>query len=168
MRIITICFLLLLISGSLVGQDSNVYDNKGKLMIDTTYVIAIDRLEDFRIIEEYAFPSIYNLIDYPRLASENGILGHVIVKIKLESNNIINFSIVKSDHSDLNKSVNFAINKSIREFQYLTKDMKMPFEFYIPIKFEIIKDTFKKDMVKNNAITIKASSETLEKEFIKE
>jgi hypothetical protein len=159
--------LLTLLSFSIYGQESNVYTEDGILKIDSSYSIKSDRIKDFMYVERYAFPSIYNSISYPLIALESAIDGVVIVKVVLNKDKFECY-VVKSTDKTLNESVISAVNRTSKYIQYLTDNFKMPFEFYVPIKFEFSMDNYRRDLYINKAITIKGTSSTKQIMLIKE
>lgn len=138
------------------SQKSQIYSDSGALLFDSAYSIDSERLEDFSEIEHYVLPMIYNKIVYPDSALWSGIYGSVIAKVTLHETGYGDVSIVKTScHSFLDNSVITGINESMSYLKLRTNNMKLPFEFYIPFQFEFIQDTFREDLKRNNAVTIK-------------
>ena len=144
-------------------QTSDIYSSSGVLIVDSTYTIDSTRLNDFVMIEKYVLPDIYNGIHYPDIAIENGVSGTVIAKFSIDSIGI-DLRIVKSNDYSLDKSVTNGINESMTKLTNYTKNLRLPFEFYIPFQFIFELDSYKEDLKKNNAVTIKGKS--LTKQYI--
>lgn len=159
-RIIALFFSLNLFVISGYSQTSNIYSNKGVLLVDSRFSIDSTRLNDFSLIEKYVLPSVYNAINYPDFAIENGASGTVIVKIRIDSLGKIDLKIVKSNDYELDDSVKAGINSMMINLRLYTERMALPFEFYIPFQFIFEMDTYNEDLKKNNAVTIKGRSLT--------
>lgn len=157
-----LCYLLIFVSISVIGsaQQSAFYNSEGQLMFDSTYVIEASRLKDFEQIEKYVLPAVYNHIQYPPIAVANGISGNVIAEIQLHKDGNVTVELLKSGHEIFNQTAIDAVNESYKVFQSLTKEIVLPFSFYVPFLFEYEKDSYKTDLKNNKAITIKGKGKT--------
>ena len=152
---------MLFTSGIIFGQESSIYKNNGKLILDTIYSINPNRLKDFLKVEKYILPDIFNQLEYPAFLAKNSVEGIVIAKVTLLDDNKIYVEIVKSVDHYFDKSIKIAIdNKNvinqINEFAVVDK----PFIFYLPFKFVVLQDTYGNDLKLFNSIVIKASAGT--------
>jgi hypothetical protein len=145
------------------GQTSDIYSASGVLIVDSKYTIDSTRLNDFARIEKYVLPYMYNVIQYPDIAIENGVSGIVIVKLRVDSIGI-ELNIVKSNDYSLEKSVTKGINESMTKLTQYTSNLRHPFEFYIPFQFVFELDSYNEDLKKNNTVTINGKS--LTKQYI--
>jgi len=159
---------MFLISGLAHGQESSIYNNNGKLKIDSTYSINPSRINDFLKIEKYFLPDIFNRLEYPFIASKYGIEGIVIAKVTIDKGNITHVQIVRYLDKFVEKSVISAIDTTsfrnkINEFTKINAFtiINIPFVFYIPFKFKLLDDTFQKDLNIWNSIVVRTTSGTL-------
>lgn len=162
MKKIFILILIILNAVKILGQTSLLYHNNGKLLIDTTLSIDTKILDELVNFEKYILPNIYNKISYPRYCSEVSLSGDVIVKIKIQSDTIIFIEPIRYSSVELLNAVKEILNVKFLKFHlnYWKIFKKYPVEFYIPVKFQILQDTFKQDLIDKNAIVIKAFSNT--------
>jgi len=145
------------------GQESILYRSNGRLKVDTTLLIEKEVLRVLPKIENNLLPTLYNRIEYPDISIENGIQGLVIVKVTVKPNErVVESKLVMGVDPWIDKSVLKAI-KSM-EFRILHElEGFKELIFYIPLKFELEKDEFELNMKRNNAVTKKATLETLER-----
>jgi hypothetical protein len=154
---------LLIFSLRLFGQESSIYRKDGKLRIDTLYSINPDRINDFLQIEKYILPDIYNNLEYPYSSSKCDIEGLVIAKITIDDTILV--KLVKTVHETISKSVLHTldtafIRSELLRFNDELINIRTPFVFYLPIKFEVLHDTFLEDLKQSNSLVIRASSGT--------
>ena len=65
-------FFTFLVTCSIYGQESSLYNSDGKLKIDTTLFIESNHLSDLIKIEKLILPALYNRLDYPEISRESG------------------------------------------------------------------------------------------------
>lgn len=142
------------------SQETNLYDSNGKLKIDTSFQITPSLLDDIKNIELKALYGIYESIDYPRLAYQNGIYGLVIAKVFISKKELSAYcEIVKSPDDLLSKAVKDSFYENALPLLKNTKtDDRI--EFYVPFEFKIEESQYKEELSKNKCLRI-------EKKYIK-
>jgi len=145
-----------------LGQESALYRNDGKLLIDTTLSIDTKILDELVDFEKYILPNFYSRLSYPRFCSQNSVYGTVIIKIQILSDIAIFIEPIRYPHIALFDAVKQALDINILKSELKTWEIfkKYPVEFYIPVKFEVLEDTFRQDLKEQNAVLIKSSSGT--------
>ena len=116
---IYIVFVLALYPMLLCAQkahQSYLYNDKGQLLIDTSFCITNDQLIEWKEAEKEIISEIVHSISYPPIASENDIAGKVIIRFVCDTFEIKNISII-------NRSKNIAPleESAIQGFKKATK-----------------------------------------------
>ena len=149
---------LILFSNIAVAQHSVLYDKNGKLIIDRSYSIDKNSYGKINLIEKYLLPAIYNNIKYPAVAREDGNEGVVIVQLSID-NKIMSYSykIMRADAEVFKQPV-------LSFFSKLSKNIKdeicppgQSILVFIPVKFFITQNSFKKSFQKNHSVTIETN-----------
>lgn len=151
MKTLTILLLLLPVIG--FSQSSILYNANGALKADKQFKITIEALLKAPVIEKELLASVYNNLKYPTVAKENNYTGWVIVKFT-SVNGRVSFEIVKYKDEIFRDAVN-QFFKSRPEW-YLRSKLGRHGDiiFYLPIKFQMINNRFKKTLSTNKMLTI--------------
>ncbi|SHK10071.1 TonB protein C-terminal [Tangfeifania diversioriginum] len=149
-----ISIIIMLYGTFAYSQETNLYDAKGKLKINNNYKIDKDILKYVGNIENEALQSVYEAIEYPNPAYENGIEGQVIAKIVVSRGDLsIYCKIESASDPSLGKAVAKAFyKKSLIIYKSLETDEKI--EFYVPFEFKTNKSFFMEELKKNSFIKI--------------
>ena len=143
---------------SVFAQETNLYDSRGRLKIDTSYQIERNNIEHVRYFEGSALYGIYESIDYPKLAYQNGTCGLVVAKIMIMKGNLdTNCEIVKSPDPILSKAVKDAFYKNSLNLIRTSKTEKI-IEFYVPFEFKLNEFNFKEGLKTNKLIKIEKNN----------
>ena len=147
--------ILLFFSGVLVSaQETKLYDSSGKLKIDTTYQINMSDLKQERYFEEYVLQKVYESIDYPRIAYQNGIGGLVIARIKVMKAKLDTYcEIVKSPDPMLSEAVRKAFFENALDL-LRTSETYDNIEFFVPFEFAVKTDWFNRKLETDKLIKI--------------
>jgi len=147
--------ILLFFSGVLVSaQETKLYDSSGKLKIDTTYQINMSSLKQERYFEEDALQKVYESIDYPRIAYQNGIGGLVIARIMVMKGKLDTYcEIVKSPDPMLSDAVRKAFFENVL-YLLRTSETYDNIEFFVPFEFDVKTDRFNKKLETDKLIKI--------------
>lgn len=147
--------LLLLLSNIAFSQPTILYNANGTLKADKQFKITKEVLQKAPIIEKELLASVYNNLKYPVAAKENNYTGWVIVKFSSVSGRV-SFEIAKYEDEIFRDAVN-QFFKSRPEW-YLRSKLGQHGDiiFYLPIKFQMINDRFKKTLSTNKMLTIEA------------
>jgi|GEM_PF-3838647 len=145
--------ILLLVPTAALGQSTILYNANGTLKADKQYKITIETLLKAPVIEKELLASVYNSLKYPAVAKENNYTGWVIVKFTSVSGRV-SFEIVKYKDEIFRDAVN-QFFKSRPEWYLRSKiGQHGDIIFYLPIKFQMINDRFKKTLSTNKMLTI--------------
>lgn len=153
----TLFFLIIIIVfiNKLFPQECILYNNSGKLRIDSTYAVDANFLKDYQEFEEALLRDLYSRIKYPDIAWDNNIQGTLILKITKD------FSKDKIFLVEVSKAIDPFIDKHVLEIIDERKDVFLFFlrnhekmTFYLPFKFEI-EDVFYENLQKNKSLTIR-------------
>jgi antitoxin component YwqK of YwqJK toxin-antitoxin module len=148
--VIILCFSRVLVS----AQETKLYNSSGKLKIDTTYQINMSDLKQERYFEEYALQKVYESIDYPRIAYQNGIGGLVIARIVVMKGKLDTYcEIVKSPDPMLSNAVRKAFFENALDL-LRTSETYDNIEFFVPFEFDVKTDSFNKKLESNKLIKI--------------
>ena len=158
---------LILYSNCVFGQKSNLYRADKKMIADTIFQIDNYSYNNALIIEEVLLPRIYNKINYPELARENGIEGMVIVQI-LANQKDFKYKIVRTDNLILSSPI-------IEYFDHLDgylidqiKPSKGFLNIFIPIEFRLPKDQFYTNLKRYGKLIIETKDIAKQTDIIKE
>lgn len=151
-------YIIILFSNIAFGQESMLYKNDRKLIIDSSFQIDENSFKNVNNFEKVILPRIYNGIKYPEIARENNQEGTVIVCFSISKNiKDYTFKIVKSDCKEFDQSVTDFF-KSLTDF---TKEQLIPEKgnliVYVPIVFKINQKKYLETLLKNKAVTIEAN-----------
>ncbi len=148
--------LLLLISSNIaLAQTSRLYNDNGKLLVDSSYRIDRFSFSNIQTIEKILLPKMYNEIRYSAVAMENEFEGTVIVQLSISAKaQNYNVKIIKSDSEDLNKVVLSFFNSLGDYAKAQIAPNKGTITVYLPVKFELFKDEYNKLLNKNHTVTI--------------
>ncbi|WP_457129462.1 hypothetical protein [Mucilaginibacter sp. HD30] len=151
----TLIILLLLLPVIGLSQSTTLYNANGTLKADKQYKITIETLLKAPVIEKDLLASVYNNLKYPAVAKDNNYTGWVIVKFTSVSGRV-SFEIAKYQDEIFRDAVN-QFFKSRPEWYLRSKlGMHGDIVFYLPIKFQMINDRFKKTLSTNKMLTIEA------------
>ncbi|GEM_PF-3192174 len=134
----------------LSAQESILYDDAGKLRIDTTYTIDTAFLKDFQKFETQLLCDLFTRIEYPAIGWENNLQGTLILKISKDEKFAV--EVAQSIDPAIDSYVESIVNERRNVILFFLNKYKK-FNFYIPFKFEI-DDEFYKNLQKNKSITI--------------
>lgn len=148
------------------SQETNLYDAKGKLKINSTFKIDRRIMKYMGSIEKEALPGIFASIEYPVPAYENGIGGLVIAKIIVSRGDLsIYCKIESASDPSLGKAVEKAIyENSLVIFKTLEANEKI--EFYVPFEFKVNTSDFMEELRKNSLIKIEKNYLERPKKFL--
>ncbi|MDO3644929.1 energy transducer TonB [Mucilaginibacter sp. L3T2-6] len=149
---------LLLFANTALAQNSMLYNNHRKLMIDTSFTISTETYRNIRTIEKVLLPVIFNNIKYPEVARQNGERGTVIVQLTIDNKSMLyTYKIVKSDLEIFNPPV----NQLFKNLSKYVRDAICPagqsINIYIPVRFFLNQDNFEKTLKLNHSVTIEAN-----------
>ncbi len=137
------------------SQSTALYNADASLKADRQFRITKDALSKMPAIEKDLLPTVYNNLKYPAVAKDNSYTGMAIVKFTVVKGQV-SFEIVKFV-DEIFKDVVNRFFKAMPEWQLRSKAGKHgDMVFYLPIKFQIIKDRFKKTLSANKMLTIEA------------
>ena len=151
----TLIILLLLLPVIAFSQSTILYNADGTLKADKQFKITKEALQKAPIIEKELLASVYNNLKYPVVAKENNYTGWVIVKFTSVSGRV-SFEIAKYEDEIFRDAVNQFFKS--RPEGYLRSKIGRHGDiiFYLPIKFQMINDRFKKTLSANKMLTIEA------------
>jgi outer membrane biosynthesis protein TonB len=160
--------ILALFSNFAIAQNSSLYSSARKLIADRSYSIDKNTFNNINTIEKVLLPLIYNNIKYPAVAKENGEQGVVIVQLLIDNKTkLYTYKIVEADAEVFKQPV---MDFFSRLSQYI-RDEICPagesIQVYIPVKFFINQNSFKKALKKNHAVTIETNDIAPEVAIIK-
>ena len=139
------------------SQETDLYDENGKLKIDNAYKVDKNVLIFIENLEKIALPGVYESINYPKLAYENGIEGMVIAKIIISRGDLSIYCKIESAcDPSLGKAVEKAFyDNSLILYKALKTNEKI--EFYVPFESKVRKSSFMEELNKNKLIKIEKS-----------
>lgn len=153
--------LLLLISCVTFAQKSVLYNEHRQLIVDTSFHIDEHTYKNLPLFEKEILPRIYNNVRYPARSRYNNINGIVIAKLEINGNSL-NFEIVKSSDEDFN----LPVLKSLKNLSLYMWRSQFPENekliFYMPIKFEVVRQRYQKTLNQNHMITIEVTEDAPE------
>ncbi|MFD0752010.1 hypothetical protein ACFQZS_17785 [Mucilaginibacter calamicampi] len=137
------------------GQSTSLYNADGTLKADKQFKITKEVLLKAPVIEKELLASVYNNLKYPVMARENNYTGWVIVKFTSVGERV-SFEIVKYKDEVFRDAVNQFFKS--RPEGYLRSKIggHGDIVFYLPIKFQMINNRFKKTLSTNKMLTIEA------------
>jgi hypothetical protein len=144
--------MLLLVPIVAFSQSSILYNADGTLKADKQFKITKEMLIKAPAIEKNLLAAVYNNVRYPSMAKENNITGSVIVKLVTTAGNT-GFEIVKSSDIVFKESLE-RFFKGI--YLYSKAGYHGPGVFYLPIKFQLLKNRFSQTLKSNKVLTIEA------------
>ena len=137
-KIITI---ILLISTTLsYGQTkkSLLYNESGKLLIDTSLCISKAQLEKWKDIEDSFIYDIISNLKYSQIAKENNLSGLSIISFDLDNSLLLkNFKILKQVGGGLEECLKIAIS-SFTLLKSLAPDDNSTLTYYVSVDFKLI------------------------------
>jgi len=148
----TLIILLLLLPLFGFSQSTILYKANGTLKADKQFSITIEMLLKAPIIEKELLASVYNKVRYPAMARENNIAGSVIVKLTTTDGNT-RFEVVKSSDIVFKEALEGFFKGMSGSFLYPKAERGI---FYLPIKFQLLKNRFKQTLKSNKMLTIEA------------
>lgn len=87
---LTVVFLLTLLSMGQTTSASKLYDSKGRLLADTTFIITKSQLAKWTAIEDTLTKIILNRLEYPIMEYYNAISGKFIISFRLDTDGKFN------------------------------------------------------------------------------
>jgi TonB family protein len=148
-----IAFLLLLLSNIASAQTSILYNNSRSLKVDNSFKIDEFTFSNIANIEKELLPRIYNAVRYPAMAKENNISGTVIIQLLINDGDG-SFEIAKSSNKIFNDPALKALKSIYPQVVFPPKGKLL---LYVPLKFEVIQNTYKNTLNRNHAVTIQTN-----------
>jgi hypothetical protein len=147
--------MLLLVPIVAFSQSSILYNADGTLKADKQFKITKEMLIKAPAIEKDLLASVYNNVRYPAMAKENNITGSVIVKLVTTDGNT-GFEIVKSSDIVFKEALERFFKGMPGTYLYSKAGYHGPGVFYLPIKFQLLKNRFNQTLKSNKVLTIEA------------
>lgn len=145
--------VLLLLPFLAFGQSTSLYNANGTLKADKQFKITKETLLKVPSIEKDLLAAVYNNLKYPTIARENNYTGMVVIKFTCVDGNI-KFEIVKYNDEIFRDAVDRFFKSGSEWSNRIARYGN--FIFYLPIKFQILKNRFKETLSTNKMLTIEA------------
>ena len=153
----------MLFSNIAIAQHSALYHKNRQLIIDPSYSIDENTYSNISVIEKVLLPTIYNNIKYPEIARENGDEGIVIVQLSIDNKAMsYDYKIIKSAAKIFNQPVMDFFGRMSKYKRDEICPAGQSIIVYVPIKFYMSPNSFKKSLKKNHSVTVEANDLTPE------
>ncbi len=158
---VIVVLLIPIIANSQKNLKSNIFNDNGKLKIDTSLSINEGQFTFWWIAESNILTHISKAIDYPEIARQIGQSGTIIVSFECDTFDLKNIRLLKPQNKLFDSVVLQGINnikkkivgelKHVPRFQ-IYKDYSYIGTYYIPISFYFI--DLREEMKKTNTFPI--------------
>jgi hypothetical protein len=143
--------LLILLCSDTFSQASKIYNEKRKLIVDTTFQISEKSYDLFSRYENIVMTRLYDHLYYPKIARELNIHGLVIARISFDKNTRLEVELAKGVDPFIDTLVVNKLKKIKGNIEFLRNCSECT-EYFIPVKFEINKRRVEQDLEENNSL----------------